>query len=111
MPEITRITLNTIDKIHLVQVQDILYCKCNNSYTTFFIKNHEPVVISRSIKEVEKLLKESKFIRSHQSYLVNMGHISEVSKTNNYSIILTDNSQIPISIRKRKEIIQILLNN
>lgn len=104
-----RITLNTIDAIHLVQVQDILYCKSKNSYTTFYLTNHQPIIISRSIKEVEEQLQESSFIRPHQSYLVNPMHVVEVSKTNNYSILLSDKSLIPTSTRKRKEILQILL--
>ncbi|MCF6331719.1 MAG: LytTR family transcriptional regulator DNA-binding domain-containing protein [Draconibacterium sp.] len=110
MSSVQRISLNTIDAIHLVQVQDILYCKCDNSSTTFYLTNHEPIMVSRSIKEIEKQLSESNFLRSHQSYLVNISHIVEVNKTNNYSIILSDNSRIPTSIRKRKEITQILLD-
>jgi two-component system LytT family response regulator len=104
-----RITLNTIDAIHLVKIQDILYCKSNNSYTTFYLTNHKPIIVSRSIKEIEEQLRKSSFIRSHQSYLVNPKHVVEVSKANNYAIVLSDNSRIPTSTRKRKEILQILL--
>lgn len=104
-----RITLNTLDAIHLVQIKDILYCKCDNSSTTFYFINHEPILVSQSMKKIEKQLDKSCFIRSHQSYLVNPMHIVEVSKINNYSIILSDNSRIPVSTRKRKEILQILL--
>lgn len=103
-----RISLTTNDAIHLVQVRDILYCKCDNSSTTFYLTNHDPIVVSRSIKEVEKQIGGSQFFRSHQSYLVNIRHIVEVNKTNNYSILLSDNSLVPTSTRKRKEIAQIL---
>ena len=109
MPDVQRISLNTLNAIHLVQVQDILYCKCENSSTTFFLTSHAPIVVSRSIKEVTIQLEESGFFRSHQSYLVNIRHIVEVDKTNHYTIILSDQSRIPTSIRKRKEISQILL--
>ena len=104
-----RITLNTFDAIYFVQIHDILYCKCNNSSTTFFLTNHKPIVVSRSIKEVEQQLKDWPFFRSHQSYLVNINHIIKVRKTENYTLILSDHSLIPTSIRKRKEIMQILL--
>lgn len=110
MTALQRISLNTNDTIHLVQVQDILYCKCVNSYTTFYLTNHAPIVISRSIKEVEKQLSGSGFFRSHQSYLVNINHIIKVNKADNYSLILNNNIQIPTSTRKRKQITQILLD-
>ncbi len=105
-----RISLNTLDAIHLVLVRDILYCKSDNGSTTFYLTNHEPIVVSRSIKEFEKLLGPSSFFRSHQSYLVNISHIVEVDKTNNYMLLLSDQSMIPTSIRKRKEIMQILFS-
>lgn len=109
MPTSQRITLNTLNAIHLVRKQDILYCKCNNSSTTFYLTNHKPIVISQSISEIEKQLGTESFFRSHQSYLVNINHIREINKADNYSILLSDNSQIPTATRKRKVIIQILL--
>ncbi len=110
MPASHRITLNTLNAIHLVMKQDILYCKCNNSSTTFYLTNHEPIVVSHSISEIEKQLGSESFFRTHQSYLVNINHIREINKTDNYSILLSDNSHIPTATRKRKEIIQILLD-
>lgn len=104
-----RITLNTVDALHIIQVSDILYCKSNNSYTTFYLTNHKPITVSQSIKEIEKQLGESAFLRPHQSFLVNPIHVVKVSKTNNYSILLSDQSIIPTSTRKRKQILQILL--
>jgi len=67
--------------------------------------------LERFKKDVEKQLHKSSFIRPHQSYLVNPIHIVKVSKTNNYTIILSDKSIIPTSTRKRKEIMQILCCN
>lgn len=104
-----RISLNTIDAVHLIQIEDILYCKCDNSSTTFYLTNHEPIVVSRSIKVVESQLSKSNFFRSHQSFLVNISHVVELNKADNYSLILSDNSHIPTSTRKRKQILQILL--
>jgi two-component system LytT family response regulator len=109
MSSAQRILLNTNEAIHLVQIQNILYCKCNNSSTTFYLTNHETISISHNIKEVEMQLKDSGFFRSHQSYLVNINHIVEIKRADNYVIVLSDRSHIPVSIRKRKEILRILL--
>jgi two-component system LytT family response regulator len=109
MPTSQRISLNTINAIHLVQIQDILYCKCDNSSTTFHLTNHSPITVSRSIGDIEKQLGTELFFRTHQSYLVNINHIKEINKSENYTILLSDNSLIPTANRKRKEIIQILL--
>lgn len=106
-----RIVLHTIDAIHLVHASDILFCKCDNSSTTFNLTNGATIVVSRGIKEFELQLADSGFIRTHQSFLVNKDHITSVRKTNNYALVLSDKTQIPVSTRKRKEILQILTRN
>ena len=103
-----RISLSTKNSIFFIATKDILYCKNNNSSTTFFIKNGDPVVISKGIKAVEKLLEGNDFIRPHQSYLVNRIHISHVDKTKPCSLVLSNQERIPISTRKRKEIIDMI---
>jgi len=101
-----RIHLVTQNHIHFVQIKDISYCKCNNTSTTFYLQNHEPIVVSKGIKAVEAMLQGDNFIRPHQSYLVNRAHVIRIDKSDAYNLILKNNEIIPTSIRKRKEIIQ-----
>ena len=110
MAENKRIVLNTIDTVHFIQLKSILYCKSENSYTTFYLTNHEPIVVSKNIKEYESQLNSSNFFRTHQSYLVNIEHIMKIDKQNGFSLQLTDSSVIPTSTRKRKQLLQILQN-
>lgn len=101
-----RIPLITQNQIYFVLVKDILYCKCNNTSTTFYFKNQESIVISKGIKAVEVMLKDDCFIRPHQSYLVNMAHIVRIDKSDAYNLKLINDEKIPTSIRRRKEIMQ-----
>ncbi len=103
-----RLCLNTTDYIHIVEVGDILYCRCNNSSTTFYLINRDPIVVSKSILEFEKLLPKPQFFRSHQSYLVNMEYVERIHKKNGLLLVLFDGTQIPASMRKKKELMQIL---
>ncbi|MBT3384565.1 MAG: LytTR family transcriptional regulator [Prolixibacteraceae bacterium] len=106
-----KLVLNTIDSIHLIQIENILFCKSNNSYTTFYLTNQEPIVVSRNIKEFETELIRYRFFRTHQSYLVNLMHISKIDKSDGFKLILSDNTRIPTSTRKKKTLLQILQNN
>jgi two-component system LytT family response regulator len=105
-----KLVLNTTDSIHFVPFEEILYCKSNNSYTTFYLTNKKNIVVSRNIKEFETELHDFRFFRTHQSYLVNLMHILRIDKTDGFSLILTDNSRIPTSVRKKKNLLQILQN-
>ncbi len=104
-----RIVLNTNDAIHFILLENILYCKSENSYTTFYLVNHEPIMVSKNIKEYERQLAGASFFRSHQSYLVNLEHVTKIDKQNSFTLYLTDKTEIPTSTRKRKMLLQILL--
>lgn len=106
-----KLVLSTIDSIHFIQIENILYGKSSNSYTTFYFTNHAPIIVSRNIREFETELSHSHFFRTHQSYLVNLKHISKIDKADGFTLILSDNSRIPTSIRKKKALLQILNEN
>jgi archaellum component FlaG (FlaF/FlaG flagellin family) len=50
------ISVNTKNSIYIVDPDDILYCKCNNSTTIIYLKDAGSVAISKGISAVEKLL-------------------------------------------------------
>lgn len=91
----------------LVKCAEILYCKSDNSYTTFYLLNGSKRLVCKSIKEYEMLLSEYGFIRTHQSYLVNKEFVKGYSKSN--GIILTNDMNIPVSIQRWDEVLQRLV--
>jgi two-component system LytT family response regulator len=105
-----RIALSTSDGIHLFEVSDIIRCEAKINYTQFFIKNHKPVLISKTLKEYEELLAEHGFERIHQSHLINLSYLKSYIKTDGGYVIMADNSNIPIA-QSKKEKLQELINS
>ena len=105
-----KIMLRTSAALHLVNIADILYCKNDNSYTTFYLTTGEKIMVSKGIVFYDGLLAESGFFRPHQSYLVNLCHVSRVDKADGGSIILATDDEIPISSRRKKALMQLLGN-
>ncbi|WP_178983284.1 LytR/AlgR family response regulator transcription factor [Winogradskyella helgolandensis] len=103
-----KLVLRTQNSIHVVDISDIHYCKSDNSYTTFYFDDSEKILVSKSLKEYESLLKEYGFFRPHQSYLVNLNHIKKVDKTDHGFIIMKNKKEIPISTRQKKNLIDLL---
>lgn len=104
-PGTKKMVLRTTEALHIFSITDILYCKSDNSYTTFFISNGEKIMVSKSIKEYDDLLSGFQFIRPHQSYLVNMEAISRIDKSDGGFIVMKDGKEIPISSRRKQLII------
>jgi two-component system LytT family response regulator len=105
-----RIALSTSDGIHLFDVSDIIRCEAKVNYTEFFIKNHKPLLISKTLKEYEELLTEHGFERIHQSHLINLSYLKSYIKSDGGYVIMADNTNIPIA-QSKKERLQELIKN
>jgi two-component system, LytTR family, response regulator len=103
-----RIALSTQDGIHLFEVSDIIRCESQDNYTQFHIKNHKPILISKTLKEYEELLSEHGFERIHQSHLINLSYLKSYIKNDGGYIIMSDNTNLPIAQRKKDRLQEIL---
>lgn len=82
--------------------ETILFCKSDNNYTIFYLKNAQMHTSSKPIYEYEELLSAHGFIRCHQSYLVNSIFIKSWIKVDGDRLLMEGEHEIPIS-RNRKE--------
>jgi two-component system, LytTR family, response regulator len=103
------LALNSQDKIQLVKIADVVRCQSVDNYTHFFMTDGKKIVVSRTLKEYDELLGEHKFLRVHHSHLVNAKKIVEFQK-NDDLLLLSDQSTIPVSSRKKQEVIKALEN-
>jgi two-component system LytT family response regulator len=103
-----KISLHTLDKIIVVSLDEIIRCKSDNNYTTFYFENGTKIMVTKTLKFYADLLKENSFLRVHQSHLVNTKYIKEFIKSDGGYLVLKDKSTVPISIRKRTKVIAAL---
>ncbi|BDS15400.1 LytR/AlgR family response regulator transcription factor [Aureispira anguillae] len=107
---IQKITLKTADSIHIVKIEDIIYCQADRNYTTFYFVNGQEIIVSKNLREYEALLPSKNFIRPHHSYLVNLNHIVRYDKSDRNALISINDHKIPVSTRRKDQIIQFLKN-
>lgn len=104
-----RLALHSQNKIDLVNISDIVRCESEVNYTVFFLTGGRQIVVSKTLKEYEEILSSHHFYRVHQSHLVNTKYIKEFVKTDD-ELIMTEGKSIPVSSRKRPEVVQMLDN-
>jgi two-component system LytT family response regulator len=107
-PANKRIALNSADKVHLVHVNDIVRCESQGGYTIFYLKNKEQIVDTKNLKEYEHLLEEYSFIRVHHSHLINFQYLKEYVKKDGGYAVMSDNSRVPVSFRKRNNFLDMI---
>ncbi|WP_025666854.1 LytR/AlgR family response regulator transcription factor [Aquimarina megaterium] len=99
-----RIILKTLENVYVVYEDDILYCKSEGNYTTFYTLQSKKIVVSKPIKKVLELLSDDVFIRCHQSYIVNKKHVLSYSKQ---GVLVVDSEiRVPVSSRRKDYVIE-----
>lgn len=106
----SQIALPTGVGYQIVDIKTIVRCQSDSNYTNIFCKDDNKVLISRTLKEIEGLLTDHGFIRVHQSHLINPQFVKGILKHDGGSLIMQDDSEIPVSRQKSKQINEILEN-
>lgn len=101
------ISLSTSDEIRRVEVSDIIRMESMGNYTQFYLKDQSKILVTKTLKEYDSLL-DDRFIRVHQSHLVNTDFIKSYIKTEGGYLLLLDGSHVPVSVRKKPFVIQFL---
>lgn len=107
--ELQKLILKTADRIYSVNIQDIIRCESDKSYTTFYFINAPELVVSSNLKEYETLLAPHNFFRTHKSHLINMMYFDHFIKSNGgNTIVMKNKANVPLSVRKKEEFLALL---
>lgn len=104
------LTLATSEGLEFIAVSDIIKLEANGSYTMFYLKNNRKLLVSKNLKEYEKLLPDAIFYRAHHSCIINLSQVERYVKTDGGYIVMREGLQAIIS-QKRKERFIELMNN
>lgn len=105
-----RIIIHSIDKIDVIKHDDLMYISSSGKYSTFVTSDKRKITSSLNIGSHLVNLPEDRFIRIHNSFIINIDYIQSVQKGENWFVLLTDKTEIPVSRRKKDELLQKLQN-
>ncbi len=89
-----------------IELSEIIRCQADRNYTIFFLVNGEKLVSTHTLKEYEAMLADYNFIRVHNSHLVNIAHIRRYIRGEGGTAVMSDNSEVEISRRKKNEFLE-----
>lgn len=103
-----RIVLTTLESAGVYDIDQITRCESEGNYTKFYFSTEKPLLVSRTLKEFEEILYGSGFERVHNSHLINLDYVKTYMKSDGGYLIMKDGANIPISQRKKDQIVSIL---
>ncbi len=92
--------------VKFVNIENILYAESDNNYTKFYLNDGKIYMVMRSLKEMQELLEDRGFLRTHRQYLVNIDQISKFVKGDLSYVVLSNSFQVPVSRNHREELIE-----
>lgn len=99
-----KINISADGKVYLLDKDDVVMLKSDKSYTTIFLKSEQEILVSKTLKEVEKKFMFPEFFRVHNSYLVNLNHVKEYLKGLGGELIMTNGLTASISRNRKAEL-------
>ncbi len=108
--KIDKIALPTITGVRFVKINSIIRCEADNNYTCFFLEPKESILVTRTLKHYEDILKNDGFVRVHQSHLINIDYVEEYLKGDGGYVKMSDGSGVGISRRKKEMFLNIMLS-
>lgn len=107
--EYPKIALPSSEGYELIKTTNIKYCVADINYTRIFLIDGRTILVSRTLKRIEEILPVELFLRPHKSYLVNLNFIKEYQNREGHFLILSSKEQIPISNRRKNEVLTKIL--
>jgi DNA-binding LytR/AlgR family response regulator len=102
-PEDEFILLKDSKKTHKVYLSDIKYIESDGDYIRFYLQNRK-LMIRGSLSFMETTLPSARFLRIHNSYIINLKRVNAVTL---YSVEI-EGTELPISRSHKERVLKIL---
>lgn len=104
-----RIALPTMEGLQIIPVHTIIFCSSSSNYTILTLKDKQKLTVSKTLKEIEEMLEEHRFLRIHHSYLVNLDEIKKYMRGEGGTVLMSDGSSVDVSRAKKELLLKRLL--
>lgn len=105
-----KIIIPSTDGLNIVKLGDIIRLEASDVYTLFYMTNGQRFVASKPLNNYEKILEDLPFSRVHSKHLINLMFVKRYVKGKGGSIILEDNTEVEVSVRKKADFLEKLKN-
>lgn len=98
------------DGIEIVQANEVMYIEASSNHSVVVLKNGEKHQVNKSLKEYETqiCLEGTKFIRIHNSFIINVNHVTRYLPEDGGYAVVGGEKTVPISKIKKDEFLKMI---
>ncbi len=95
--------LPTLEGFEIITISNIMYCEAADNFTRFHLEGESsPLLICRTLKYFDDILKDHRFLRIHRSHLINPDYVVRYTKGKGGSVTMQNTKELEISADKKQ---------
>ena len=108
LSDVDKIGVPTMEGFDFIFIDEIIRCEGMQKCTLIVTKQRKKLVSSYNLGEFRKRLEPFGFFSSHKSHLINLKQIRQYKREG--SIIMSDNTCVPVSRRRRNDFLDVVFH-
>jgi two-component system LytT family response regulator len=100
---LSKLALPTQDGMVFLNIPEIIRLESEGAYTKFITTQGDQYLTSKSIGNYEDQLSGHSFFRVHHGHLISLNHIRKYVRGEGGYVIMSDNSRVDVSRRKKDD--------
>ena len=96
IPSSPRLILPTHNGLIYANLEEICFFESQGRYTRVVLVDGSEMVTTRSLKEYQKILHGTTFLRVHRSFIINLMHLSKYSRGRDCFVVLDNGRRIDV---------------
>lgn len=105
---IKKIAVSISDGLQMIELDEVLYFESDGNYTTLFMQGDQKILVSKPIGKFEEMVDTANFFRVHNSYLINLNHVSKFIRSDGGYVILNNGKTISVARSKKEALVELL---
>ena len=97
------LTIPSTDGLKFINIEEIAHLEASNNYTVICLTGNRKFLVSRTLKDFEDLLPRDRFVRIHQSYIINKYCIDRYIRGEGGQVVLSTGVVLDVAKRKKTE--------
>jgi two-component system LytT family response regulator len=103
-----KIAISTLEGLLFFNLNDIVHLEAQGNYTIFHFSGRPKLTASKTLKEIEELLPEDTFFRTHHSHIINLHYIKRYIKGDGGQIELLNGDLVDLARRKKDSFLKLI---
>jgi len=101
------IALPTLEGLTFTSVNDIVFCSADSNYTRMYMLDNSEILLSKTLKDVDELLKGYHFFRIHHSSLINLKQVKKYIRGDGGEVMMSNGKNLMVARTRKTDFLNV----